>query len=83
MGEITPHAYFTGLQARIVAGLEAIDGATFRRDEWTRPEGGGGVSRMIEDGAVLERGGVLFSRVTGDRLPPSATAQRRELAGRA
>ncbi len=83
MSDLTPHAYFTGLQARIVAGLEAIEGSTFRRDEWTRPEGGGGVSRMIEDGTVLERGGVLFSRVTGDRLPPSATAQRPELAGRA
>ena len=83
MSELTPHAYFTGLQSRIVAGLEAIDGAPFRRDEWTRPDGGGGVSRMIEDSAVLERGGVLFSRVTGDRLPASATAQRPELAGRA
>jgi coproporphyrinogen III oxidase len=75
-------AWFTGLQLRIVEGLEAIDGGSFRRDEWTRPEGGGGVSRMIEDGAVLERGGVLFSHVTGDRLPPSATAHRPELAGR-
>ena len=74
--------YFPDLQQRIVAGLEAIDGGAFRRDEWTRPEGGGGVSRMIEDGAVLERGGVLFSNVTGDRLPPSATAHRPELAGR-
>ena len=63
--------------------LEAIDGGAFRRDEWTRAEGGGGISRMIEDGAVLERGGVLFSHVTGDRLPPSATAHRPELAGRA
>ena len=83
MGDLTPYAYFTSLQARIVAALEAIDGGAFRRDEWTRPEGGGGVSRMIEDGAVLERAGVLFSHVTGDRLPPSATAQRPELAGRA
>ena len=75
-------AWFTGLQQRIVEGLEAIDGGTFRSDEWTRPQGGGGVSRMIEDGAVLERGGVLFSHVTGDRLPPSATSHRPELAGR-
>jgi len=74
--------YFPDLQQRIVSGLEAIDGGAFRRDEWTRPEGGGGISRMIEDGAVLERGGVLFSNVTGDRLPPSATAHRPELAGR-
>jgi len=74
--------WFVGLQARIVQGLEAIDGGHFRRDEWTRPEGGGGISRMIEGGAVLERGGVLFSHVTGERLPPSATAHRPELAGR-
>ncbi|MFO1302338.1 MAG: oxygen-dependent coproporphyrinogen oxidase [Burkholderiales bacterium] len=74
--------FFPDLQERIVAGLEAIDGGRFRRDEWTRPEGGGGISRMIEEGPVLERGGVLFSHVTGDRLPPSATAHRPELAGR-
>ncbi|MEP7275257.1 MAG: oxygen-dependent coproporphyrinogen oxidase [Betaproteobacteria bacterium] len=78
----TPEAYFAGLQSRIVAALEAIEGRAFGRDEWTRPEGGGGISRMMEDGAVLERAGVLYSRVTGDRLPPSATAQRPELAGR-
>jgi coproporphyrinogen III oxidase len=75
--------YFTALQASIVHGLEAIDGGAFARDEWTRPEGGGGVSRMIEEGRVLERGGVLFSHVTGDTLPASATAHRPELAGRA
>jgi coproporphyrinogen III oxidase len=77
-----PRAWLAGLQQRIVEGLEAIDGGAFRRDEWTRPEGGGGISRMIENSAVLERGGVLFSHVTGDRLPPSATAHRPELAGR-
>ena len=75
--------YFAGLQTRIVADLEAVDGGTFRRDDWSRAEGGGGVSRLIEDGAVLERGGVLFSHVTGDALPPSATAHRADLAGRA
>jgi len=75
--------YLSDLQSRIVAGLEAIDDGAFRRDEWTRTEGGGGVSRMIEDGNVLERGGVLFSHVTGDRLPPSATAHRPTLVGRA
>lgn len=75
--------YLTGLQDRIVAGLEAIDGGSFRRDAWDRPEGGGGVSRLIEDGAVLERGGVNFSDVRGTALPPSATAARPALAGRA
>jgi len=75
--------YFTGLQARIVAALEAIDGQPFRRDEWTRPEGGGGIARLIEEGGVLERGGVNFSHVRGERLPPSASAGRGEIAGRA
>jgi coproporphyrinogen III oxidase len=76
-------AYFTGLQARIVAGLEAIDGQPFRRDEWTRPEGGGGISRLIEEGNVFERGGANFSHVLGTKLPPSASAGRGEIAGRA
>ena len=78
-----PHDYLIDLQARIVAGLEAADGLPFKGDEWTRPEGGGGISRWIEDGRVLERGGVNFSHVRGERLPPSATASRPEIAGRA
>ncbi|MBK6393468.1 MAG: oxygen-dependent coproporphyrinogen oxidase [Betaproteobacteria bacterium] len=73
----------TGLQDRIVARLEAIDGGSFRRDAWDRPEGGGGVSRLIEEGNVLERGGVNFSEVRGTALPSSATAHRPDLAGRA
>jgi coproporphyrinogen III oxidase len=76
-------AYLTDLQARIVGGLRALEPTDFRRDEWVRAEGGGGVSRLVEEGAVLERGGVLFSHVQGERLPASATAQRPELAGRA
>ncbi len=75
--------YFLGLQAAIVAALEALDGGRFREDRWTRPEGGGGVARVLEDGALLERGGVNFSRVQGARLPPSASASRPQLAGRA
>ena len=74
--------YFTGLQSRIVAGLEAVEGQAFRNDTWTRPEGGGGISRMIEGGNFFERGGVLFSHVFGKTLPPSASAHRPELAGR-
>ncbi len=74
--------YFTGLQDRIVAALEAVDGGKFRRDAWTRTEGGGGDSRVIEASGVLERGGVNYSHVTGARLPASATAARPELAGR-
>ncbi len=76
-------AYFARLQDAIVAALEDLDGGTFRRDAWTRAEGGGGVSRLIEDGALFERGGVNFSHVAGASLPPAASAGRPELAGRA
>ena len=77
-----PRDYFRTLQSRIVDALEALDGQPFRRDEWTRPEGGGGIARVIEDGDVFERGGVNYSHVTGDTLPPSATAARPDLADR-
>jgi coproporphyrinogen III oxidase len=70
------------LQDLIVQRLEQVDGKAFRSDAWQRPEGGGGVSRLVEEGNVLERGGVNFSHVTGERLPPSASAHRPELAGR-
>ena len=76
-------AYFTGLQERIVAELAAFDGKDFRTDSWRRPEGGGGITRLIEEGDFFERGGVNFSHVTGNHLPPSATAARPALAGRA
>ena len=75
-------AYLVDLQARIVAALEAQDGKTFRRDAWERAEGGGGLSALVEEGNLLERGGVNFSHVMGRGLPPSATAHRPELAGR-
>ena len=75
--------WLLALQERIVAALEQVDGQPFLRDAWERPEGGGGVSRLIEEGNVIERGGVNFSHVMGATLPPSATAARPELAGRA
>jgi coproporphyrinogen III oxidase len=75
-------AYFTGLQSHIVSELEAFDGQSFRTDSWDRPEGGGGLSRLIEEGHFFERGGVNFSHVTGKSLPASATAVRPQLAGR-
>ena len=75
--------YLLGLQRRIVATLEQLDGKPFREDRWDRPQGGGGISRVIEEGTLFERGGVNFSHVQGAGLPPSATASRPELAGRA
>ena len=74
--------YLVDLQDRIVARFEALDGKRFIRDEWQRAEGGGGVTRLLEEGELLERGGVGFSHVTGTKLPPSATAHRPEIAGR-
>ena len=75
--------YLMSLQDRICAALEQADGsATFSADDWQRPGGGGGRSRIIERGALLEKGGVGFSHVYGDGMPPSATAHRPELAGR-
>ena len=74
--------FMIGLHARIVAELERLDGGRFRRDSWDRPEGGSGISCVIENGALLERGGVNFSHVSGAKLPGSASAARPELAGR-
>jgi coproporphyrinogen III oxidase len=78
-------AYLLGLQGSIVSAFEAEDGLPFRRDGWTRPAGGklegDGLSQLIEEGKVLERGGCNFSHVKGASLPPSATQHRGELAG--
>lgn len=75
--------YLLALQDRICDALAAEDGqANFHEDSWNRAEGGGGRSRVISDGAVIEKGGVNFSHVHGSKLPASATAARPELAGR-
>src|SRR5690554_4308494 len=78
----TAYDYFLDLQSRIVQALEETDGTAFQSEQWTRDEGGGGLSRYLEGGAVFERAGVLFSHVQGKSLPPSASAHRPELAGR-
>jgi coproporphyrinogen III oxidase len=75
--------YLLDLQDRICAALESEDGAArFREDAWDRPGGGGGRTRVLQDGAVFEQGGINFSNVFGEKLPPSATASRPDLAGR-
>ncbi len=75
--------YLLDLQDRITDALAAEDGGDgFREDAWSRPGGGGGRSRILEGGAVFEKGGINFSDVQGDAMPPSASANRPELAGR-
>ena len=77
--------YLLGLQQSICDTVGAADGTPFLTDAWERPPGGrlegAGITRLIEDGALLERGGCAFSQVRGPALPPSATQHRPELAG--
>jgi len=76
-------SFLLDYQNRLCTVLERCDGqARFREDEWVRPEGGGGRTRVMEHGAVFEKGGVNFSHVHGDTLPAAASARRPELAGR-
>jgi len=75
--------YLLGLQDDICRGLETVDGKSrFEEDLWNREAGGGGRTRVLEQGGVFEKAGVNFSHVFGDRMPPSATAARPELEGR-
>lgn len=74
--------FLQGLQDQICERLEALDGqGTFQEDSWEREEGGGGRSRVIRDGRVFEQGGVNFSEVWGNTLPPSILNQRPEAKG--
>lgn len=75
-------SYLLKLQDTICSQLEAIDGQRFVEDDWERAGGGGGRTRVMQEGGFIEKGGVNFSHVFGDQLPPSATAARPELAGR-
>ncbi|MEM1112885.1 MAG: oxygen-dependent coproporphyrinogen oxidase [Pseudomonadota bacterium] len=75
--------YLLALQDSICLELAEEDGAAdFSVEEWTREAGGGGRSRVLSEGAVIEKGGVNFSHVMGENLPASASASRPELAGR-
>lgn len=76
-------AWLQGFQDHLCAQLIEADGGieAFREDQWDRPEGGGGRSRVIEDGAVFEKGGLNFSDVRGAKLPPTASASRPHIAG--
>jgi len=87
LSTIEPNAvkeFLLELQADICSTLEALDPtADFKTDRWDREKGGSGISRVISDGEVFEKGGVNFSHVFGDAMPASATATRPDLAGRA
>lgn len=70
------------LQDEITQALAKLDGVgKFHEDSWKRPEGGGGRSRVLRDGAIFEQAGVNFSEVWGSHLPPSILTQRPEAAG--
>lgn len=74
--------YLLQLQNNICSSLEKLDGAcSFIEDAWTRTEGGGGLTRILNDGAVFAKAGVNFSHITGTQLPPSASVSRPELVG--
>ena len=75
-------AYLLGLQESICGQLAEVDGGEWQEDSWVREEGGGGRSRVLVDGEVIEKGGVNFSHVFGEQMPASATQHRPELAGR-
>src|SRR5450432_1280357 len=79
----TVKGYLNELQHRITAAVEAIDTIKFRRDPWSRPEGGGGESRVLTEGTVFERAGVSVSHVFGEKMPASASHARPEVAGAA
>lgn len=82
---IEVRSYLLGLQQRITDAVSAEDGSAFNHDAWTRPPEsrlqGEGITRVLEGGALLERGGCAFSHVRGPQLPASATQHRPELAG--
>jgi coproporphyrinogen III oxidase len=74
--------FLLSLQDSICQALEQADGnGRFAEDNWQRELGGGGRTRVLTDGGVIEQGGVNYSHVYGDTLPPSATVARPELAG--
>ena len=77
--------FFLGLQDRITTRIASVDGKPFIEDAWVKAEDsplqGDGRSRLLEGGNIFERAGVGFSHVRGNKLPPSATQNRPELAG--
>ena len=75
-------AYLLGLQNELCSSLELLDNQEkFLEDRWSRPQGGGGLTRVLQKGKVFAKAGVNFSHVFGEQLPPTASTHRPELAG--
>jgi len=75
--------YLLTLQDALCTAFEALDGqGVFAEDDWIRPAGGGGRTRVLSEGAVFEQAGINYSHVAGQNMPASATAHRPELRGR-
>lgn len=76
--------YVKGLQDSICVSLSSLEDSSFVEDAWQRPDNSGyGRTRVLNNGRVIEKGGVLFSHVSGAEMPATATAKRPELAGKA
>lgn len=79
--------WLEAFHGRLVGQLEVLAGQEFGRDAWTREGeaglGGRGLTCVMEDSEVFERGGVAFSDVRGTALPPSATQRKPQLVGKA
>ena len=85
---VTVRNYLLNLQDNICAALTKVDGSEFTEDAWQHQgsaliHSGDGRTRVMADSVVIEKGGVNFSHVKGSNLPPSASAKRPELAGKA
>jgi len=79
----TARDWFQSLQRELCEAVEVCDGGqTFVQDNWQHDGGGGGSTRLIVDGNLIEKGGVNYSNVLGDKLPDAATRTRPELTGR-
>jgi coproporphyrinogen III oxidase len=75
-------SYLLQLQNNLCQSLAVLDGlGQFIEESWTRPLGGGGLTRILSEGKVFARAGVNFSHVSGKHLPPAASIARPELAG--
>ncbi len=73
--------FLLNLQKELISELEALDQEKFTEDVWSRPLGGGGITSVIEDGSIIERGGINFSHIMGDNLPSAATENRPQIVG--